>query len=126
MRFASFRHQDRAAAGIVMPSGILDLGGAAQRCGESQDLSPVLAIIRGGEAAHAACERLAARAARDPSELIALPDVELLAPIDPPVRNAFCVGRNYLDHVKEGFAARSEDMKLPQAPQFFTKATHAV
>ncbi len=126
MRFASFRHRGRAAAGLVLPTGILDLGSAAERYGESLDLSSVLAIIRGGEAAHAACARLGARTERDPGELIALPDVELLAPIDPPVRNAFCVGRNYLDHVTEGFAARSQELKLPQAPQFFTKATHAV
>jgi 2-keto-4-pentenoate hydratase/2-oxohepta-3-ene-1,7-dioic acid hydratase in catechol pathway len=126
VRFARFRHRGRAAAGLVCPTGIIDLGIAAQRYGESQDLSSVLAIIRGGEAAHAACERLAARAALDRSELIALSDVELLAPIDPPVRNAFCVGRNYLDHVKEGYAAQSQDLSLPQAPQFFTKATHAV
>jgi 2-keto-4-pentenoate hydratase/2-oxohepta-3-ene-1,7-dioic acid hydratase in catechol pathway len=126
LKFASFRHRGRAAAGVVLPAGLLDLGQAALKYGETADLSSVLAIIRGGQAAYTACERLAARAALDPRELIALSDVQLLAPIDPPVRNAFCVGRNYLDHVKEGFAAQSQELKLPQAPQFFTKATHAV
>jgi len=126
MRFASFRHQGRRTCGIVLPAGVLDLQSAAQRFGESADLSSVLAIIRGGETAHAACERLVARAADAPGMLVPLAGVELLAPIDPLVRNAFCVGRNYLDHVKEGFAAQSQDLKLPQAPQFFTKATHAL
>jgi 2-keto-4-pentenoate hydratase/2-oxohepta-3-ene-1,7-dioic acid hydratase in catechol pathway len=126
MKFASFRYRGRTAAGVVLTAGLLDLGLAAQRRGESIDLSSMLAIIRGGEAAHAACERLVARAALDPGDLMPLDEVQLLAPIDPLVRNAFCVGRNYLDHVKEGFAAQSQDLKLPQAPQFFTKATHAL
>jgi 2-keto-4-pentenoate hydratase/2-oxohepta-3-ene-1,7-dioic acid hydratase in catechol pathway len=126
MKFASFRHRDRGAAGVVLPAGLLDLGLAAQHRGEAVDLSSVLAIIRGGDAARAACERLVAQAALDPGALLPLADVQLLAPIDPLVRNAFCVGRNYLDHVKEGFTAQSQDLKLPQAPQFFTKATHAL
>ena len=36
------------------------------------------------------------------------------------------MGRNYVDHVKEGAAVRNTDLKLPEAPQFFTKATHTV
>jgi len=32
---------------------------------------------------------------------VALKDVCLLAPIPKPKRNIFCVGKNYLDHVKE-------------------------
>ena len=42
------------------------------------------------------------------------------------MRNVYCVGRNYLDHVKEGYQATGKDLELPEVPQFFTKATHAV
>jgi 2-keto-4-pentenoate hydratase/2-oxohepta-3-ene-1,7-dioic acid hydratase in catechol pathway len=52
--------------------------------------------------------------------------VRLLAPIPTPVRNIFCVGRNYADHVKEGYAKAGKEVKLPEVPQFFTKATGAV
>src|SRR5579862_387915 len=38
--------------------------------------------------------------------------VKLLAPIPRPLKNIFCVGRNYLDHVKEGAAVRGWEMKL--------------
>jgi 2-keto-4-pentenoate hydratase/2-oxohepta-3-ene-1,7-dioic acid hydratase in catechol pathway len=55
-----------------------------------------------------------------------LKGLTLLAPIPQPVRNIFCVGRNYLDHVKEGFEAQQAEVKLPEVPQFFTKATHAI
>ncbi len=49
-----------------------------------------------------------------------------MAPIPVPVRNVFCVGRNYADHVKEGLAKAGKEVKLPEVPQFFTKATGAV
>jgi 2-keto-4-pentenoate hydratase/2-oxohepta-3-ene-1,7-dioic acid hydratase in catechol pathway len=86
----------------------------------------MLAIIRGGEAALAACQRLEARAATSGDALLPVSQVQKLAPIPTLVRNAFCVGRNYIDHVKEGAAAMSVDLKLPVAPQFFTKATNTV
>ena len=86
----------------------------------------MLAIIRGGEPALAACGRLEAREGESGDSLIPLAQVQKLAPIPDPVRNIFCVGRNYVDHVKEGATAMKSDVKLPEAPQFFTKATHAV
>lgn len=58
---------------------------------------------------------------------VALDEVKLLPPIPNPIRNVFCVGKNYLDHVKElsGFDASqfSPDSELPI---FFTKATTCV
>ncbi|HEX4096223.1 MAG TPA: fumarylacetoacetate hydrolase family protein, partial [Caulobacteraceae bacterium] len=53
--------------------------------------------------------------------------VRLLAPIPRTRKNVFCVGRNYAEHVKEGarFAGASE-VKLPEVPQFFTKAPTAI
>ena len=50
----------------------------------------------------------------------------LLAPIPLPRRNVFCVGRNYLDHVKEGDAKRGLQTPIPLHPQFFTKPPTSV
>ncbi len=50
----------------------------------------------------------------------------LLAPIPSPRRNVFCVGRNYLDHVKEGDAKRGLQTPVPLHPQFFTKPPTSV
>jgi 2-keto-4-pentenoate hydratase/2-oxohepta-3-ene-1,7-dioic acid hydratase in catechol pathway len=47
--------------------------------------------------------------------------VRFLPPLTPP-KNVFCVGKNYLEHVREG--ARAEgvaDAKAPQFPVWFTK-----
>jgi len=59
------------------------------------------------------------------SEIIALRDVRLDVPVRPQ-RNIFCVGRNYLEHAKEGSKALGLDLKLPDVPTFFTKAPTAL
>ena len=48
------------------------------------------------------------------------------APIPRPVKNVVCVGRNYLTHIEEGARARGVEVKLPDAPVFFTKAPTSV
>jgi len=67
----------------------------------------------------------AERAARHTGRDRALGGARLAAPIEPP-RNVVCVGRNYLEHAKEGAAALGVDLKLPDVPTFFTKATTAI
>ena len=126
MRLISFRYKDQIAAGVLLPEGVLHLAAAAKAAGETLDLSTVLAIIRGGTPALEACGRLAGDAAHSGDALLPIAQVQKLAPIPQPVRNVFCVGRNYVDHVKEGAAAMRVDLKLPVVPQFFTKATLTV
>jgi 2-keto-4-pentenoate hydratase/2-oxohepta-3-ene-1,7-dioic acid hydratase in catechol pathway len=50
----------------------------------------------------------------------------LLAPIPHPSRNIFCVGRNYLEHVREGDLKRGIQTPIPQHPQYFTKPPSTV
>ena len=126
MKFVSVGHQGRVLAGLWLADGVLNLVEAARLGGESAQVSSVLDIIRGGHDSYGAIKRLAARAQHLNSALLAHDAVELLAPIPRPLRNIFCVGRNYLDHVTEGHQARGTDVKLPEVPQFFTKATHAM
>jgi len=60
-----------------------------------------------------------------PDALIPLSAAVLDAPLRPP-RNVFCVGRNYLEHAREGARASGRELRLPDAPTFFTKASTAV
>ncbi len=53
-------------------------------------------------------------------------DIRWHAPIPRPSKNVFCVGRNYLTHIEEGARARGVEVKLPDAPVFFTKAPTSV
>jgi 2-keto-4-pentenoate hydratase/2-oxohepta-3-ene-1,7-dioic acid hydratase in catechol pathway len=54
-----------------------------------------------------------------------LEDVQLAAPVRPH-KNVFCVGRNYLEHAKEGARAAGRELKLPDVPTFFSKAPSAI
>lgn len=64
-------------------------------------------------------------------QAVALKDVCLLAPIPKPRRNIFCVGKNYLDHVKEikdsklG-EAQGSMANLPKHPVVFSKVPETV
>jgi 2-keto-4-pentenoate hydratase/2-oxohepta-3-ene-1,7-dioic acid hydratase in catechol pathway len=126
MKFVTVQHQGRVLAGLWLSDGVLDLQAAAKRGGVGASMSSVLEIIRGGAPSWRAVQALAVRAQQQKDPLISHDAVQLLSPIPQPLRNIFCVGRNYLDHVKEGHAARGTDLKLPEVPQFFTKATHAM
>jgi 2-keto-4-pentenoate hydratase/2-oxohepta-3-ene-1,7-dioic acid hydratase in catechol pathway len=81
----------------------------------------MLALIEMGEAG---LER--ARAAS--GSPLPLASLTLLAPIPAPRRNIFCLGRNYAAHAKERALAgdKNKEMKLPERPIFFTKATTSV
>jgi 2-keto-4-pentenoate hydratase/2-oxohepta-3-ene-1,7-dioic acid hydratase in catechol pathway len=60
-----------------------------------------------------------------PDELIPLASVTLDAPVRPS-RNVFCVGRNYLEHAREGARTLGRELKLPNFPTFFTEAPSAI
>jgi 2-keto-4-pentenoate hydratase/2-oxohepta-3-ene-1,7-dioic acid hydratase in catechol pathway len=60
-----------------------------------------------------------------PDDLIPLSDVTLDVPVVPE-RNIFCVGRNYLEHAKEGARAAGREVKILDVPVFFTKAPTAL
>jgi 2-keto-4-pentenoate hydratase/2-oxohepta-3-ene-1,7-dioic acid hydratase in catechol pathway len=64
------------------------------------------------------------RSATDP--IFRADEVRWHAPIPRPVKNVFCVGRNYLTHIEEGARARGVEVKVPAVPIFFTKAPTAV
>src|SRR5882762_6902667 len=111
MRFVTFRHNGRVAPGVLRGSDhIVDLGSAAAARLNipGQSLS---AVIAGGAPVQAALRALVDAAPN--GTLLAVKDVELLAPIPRPAKNVFCVGRNYVDHIKEGAIARSTSAVLP-------------
>jgi 2-keto-4-pentenoate hydratase/2-oxohepta-3-ene-1,7-dioic acid hydratase in catechol pathway len=121
MKLVTYRSDSRISTGVVLNDQVLDLAAAARRASDNGDYTSMLAIVRRGELD--AVRKLVAT--HHHADLRALAGVHLLAPITPP-RNAFCVGRNYVAHIKEGAAVLGAEVKLPEVPQFFTKATHAL
>ena len=67
----------------------------------------------------------AERRARRTNDRRELEGLRLASPVRPH-KNVFCVGRNYLEHAKEGARAAGRDLKLPDVPTFFTKAPTAI
>ena len=126
MKLVTCNHEGQTLTGMWFEDRVLDLAAAGRRMNEATDLSSMLAIVRGGEASLAALQRMEARREEFSEAWLDSGRVQLLAPIPAPARNVFCVGRNYADHVKEGMAKAGKEMKLPEVPQFFTKATGAV
>jgi 2-keto-4-pentenoate hydratase/2-oxohepta-3-ene-1,7-dioic acid hydratase in catechol pathway len=124
MRFVTFRRNDRVSPGVLCGDGqVVDLGSAAAARLNIPGQS-LTAVIAAGPPAQVAVRALIDAAPR--AALMALEDLELLAPIPRPAKNVFCVGRNYVDHVKEGAIARATSAVLPKVPQFFTKPPTAV
>ena len=126
MKLISGIHDGQPVTGMWFADRVLDLAAAGRRMNEAADLSSMLAIVRGGEASLAALKRMESRREEFTDAWLEAGRVQLSAPIPVPARNVFCVGRNYADHVREGLATAGKDMKLPEVPQFFTKATGAV
>jgi 2-keto-4-pentenoate hydratase/2-oxohepta-3-ene-1,7-dioic acid hydratase in catechol pathway len=107
VRFVTYRTRDgRVAPGAIEGDGIRTIS------------TPTLQAY----VALAPHERIAWQSSED---LVPLSDVTLLAPIKP-LRNVFCVGRNYLEHAKEGARAAGRELKLPPVPTFFTKVPESI
>lgn len=127
LRVVTFRDDSGARVGVVRDGQIVDLVEAARAAGQPADqpvLNDMLVLISAGGEARARVERLATTA---PAEAFrAVDDVELLAPIPRPRKNIFCVGRNYAAHAAESLRAIGQEVKLPEYPNFFTKAVTAV
>lgn len=96
----------------------------------------MVVVCEEGENAKSAIRRLCGQDAsalkdwtRKEISRTSLSSVRLLAPMPDPVRDIFCVGKNYFEHAKEfhssGFDSSSKDA-VPKYPIIFTKATTSV
>jgi len=121
MKFATFYHEGRATVGLVDAEAarvwLLD-GLLGRPAGDMNAVIRSFADIEG---------RLAPSGPG-----IALDSVRLAAPIPRPLRNVFCVGKNYFDHAhefsKSGYdsSAGPQASAVPEVPIIFTKAPETV
>jgi 2-keto-4-pentenoate hydratase/2-oxohepta-3-ene-1,7-dioic acid hydratase in catechol pathway len=91
-------------------------------------------IVQGEGITAIACETMLEYIALPPDErsshhtnevLALLADATLAAPVRPN-KNVYCVGRNYLEHAKEGARASGRELNLPEVPTFFSKSPRAI
>ncbi len=116
MKLMTFRLNDAIAAGYLDGDAVVV---CAQGAGADR---AVLDLITEGAAG------LARWAAMD-GPRVALDAVTVLAPMPVPLRDVFCVGKNYYAHAAEfyssGFDSSAKE-EVPSAPVIFTKATTSV
>jgi 2-keto-4-pentenoate hydratase/2-oxohepta-3-ene-1,7-dioic acid hydratase in catechol pathway len=125
MRYATFSLRSDTAAprlGLVQDERIIDFQAAVAGRWPGAPPATLLGLIQQGPDAWNRARELAAGAA--PAH--AIDQVRWHAPIPRPLKNIFCVGRNYAAHVREGAAAFGKDARLPEVPVFFTKAPTTV
>jgi 2-keto-4-pentenoate hydratase/2-oxohepta-3-ene-1,7-dioic acid hydratase in catechol pathway len=124
MRLVTFSNascsQPRVGA-IVAGTHLLDLCGAAggDRAAQFSDMVGLIDAVPRGALDHVRELILSAEKGRCDPFMIPLNHAKIFAPIPAPRKNVFCVGLNYLDHVKEGEFAQD---KVAKFPEFFTKA----
>ena len=125
MRYATFSLPSDPVPrlGIVTGTRIVPFRESIAGRREGDVPATLLSLIQQGPDAWARASADAGRSGAAGHELAA---VRLHAPIPRPLKNVFCVGRNYAAHVKEGAAAFKTEAKLPEIPVFFTKAPTAV
>lgn len=116
MRLATFTHQNRTLAGVVLGEHIAPL----PQLGSFPDT--MLALIAAGPAAWQALRNAIANATGD----LPLDEVELLAPVPRTPKNVMCLGLNYAEHAAEHYTVQGRDTEIPQHPIVFTKAPTAI
>ncbi|MGY6156201.1 fumarylacetoacetate hydrolase family protein [Paraburkholderia graminis] len=112
--------------GLWFESGVLPFDAAAPIIDAPElgsSAATVLNVLRSGRSLTDRLMELdrSVRSGSHSDRLVAHDMVKLAAPIPRPEKNVFCVGRNYLDHVKEGYKARGTDLKVPEFIQLFSK-----
>jgi 2-keto-4-pentenoate hydratase/2-oxohepta-3-ene-1,7-dioic acid hydratase in catechol pathway len=134
MKLVTFERDGLAHLGVLLGDDkLIDLQ-RADRSDAKLAASPagmfesLLSLIDAGETGIKAVREMEAlaNAGRLKEAICDIATVKILAPIPRPRKNVFCVGRNYIEHVNEGYRARGTEIKLPEYPQFFTKPPTAV
>jgi 2-keto-4-pentenoate hydratase/2-oxohepta-3-ene-1,7-dioic acid hydratase in catechol pathway len=119
MLLVTFLESDHERVGVLEPvrGTVVDLTAAVP--GLPRDMTALIALGETGlAAARDAVNRDAGR--------LPVGQVRLLAPIPRPVRNIFCVGKNYRDHLREVQSLGADQAAAPAVPIIFTKATSTV
>lgn len=131
MRFITYEYAGQSALGILAASGqhIIPLTAGERRyLGDVELPSTMLALIEQGDSALERVQAIAVKSASDPdtSLLLQLDQVRLLAPIPRPLKNIFCIGKNYAEHAMEFDQTANPDVAIPKYPVIFTKAPTTV
>jgi len=125
MKYATFSDDSNPTPrlGIVRGDRIVDAAALAAATWRDAP-SSLLGLIQRGPGAWQRMRELADSASGAPARPLA--GIRWHAPIPRPLKNVFCLGRNYVAHAEEGARARGQEVKIPTVPVVFTKAPTTV
>jgi 2-keto-4-pentenoate hydratase/2-oxohepta-3-ene-1,7-dioic acid hydratase in catechol pathway len=130
MKYITFSTSDdsRQRIGAVTDERVIDLEKVA--AGKWDGLFPtsMLGFIQSGPDSWKHMNEIAAKALGNSygGAISPVNAIRWHAPIPKPSKNIFCLGLNYVAHLKESSAARGRQAKIPEVPVFFTKAPTTV
>ena len=127
MRFLMFEHGSGRRLGVLAEGHsdtVVDLAELAKASGSTPPPADLMALIDAGDPGMHAVKQLVAKLKPSAGAPIVspLPDLKLLAPLDPPRGNVIAIGRNYAKHAAET-AAKGEK---PKPPTVFSKAITSI
>jgi 2-keto-4-pentenoate hydratase/2-oxohepta-3-ene-1,7-dioic acid hydratase in catechol pathway len=115
MKLITYRAGDgEARLGVLDGEKVVDLQRAGEAAGKRLP-SDMRSFIALGEAGLDDAEA----ALKTGAGVVAGP-VKILPPLKPQ-KNVFCVGRNYMKHIEEGFRARGAPVRMPEYLELFSK-----
>lgn len=117
MKLVSYRAGGETRLGVMDGEQVVDLQRAGEAAGKRLP-NDMLSFIALGEAGLDDAE---AALAKGKEQAAVSGQVRLAAPIPRPLKNVFCVGRNYKLHIEEGFRARNEPVVYPSHLELFSK-----
>ncbi|WP_080847373.1 fumarylacetoacetate hydrolase family protein [Cytobacillus gottheilii] len=128
MKLLTFKKEERISAGVLMEDEhlVLDLSKAASLSGQDHFPGTLLECIQGGNPIIDEITKIKEWAINNPENaketIYKVDEIELLAPIPRPLKNVFCIGKNYAEHAIE---MGSKD-DIPEHIMVFTKAPTTV
>jgi 2-keto-4-pentenoate hydratase/2-oxohepta-3-ene-1,7-dioic acid hydratase in catechol pathway len=128
MKLLMFREANGRRLGVALHGDadrVVDVAELAGATGSPPPPADLLALIQEGPAGLDRLRALVATLDLSSSEPIIrrLSELDVLAPLDPPIGNVLAVGRNYQKHAEEGARAQGTEVK---PPTFFTKAITSI
>lgn len=140
MRLVTFARKNQSRLGLLVDGEqIIDLAEVNRRYlkgGSPSYLASMQAFIEGGVKALSVAKKAARYVNKQGADglkrlsragaLLKFDRTRVLSPIPSPRKNIILLGINYQEHIAEGARARAVEMKIPEAPVYFTKPATSV
>jgi 2-keto-4-pentenoate hydratase/2-oxohepta-3-ene-1,7-dioic acid hydratase in catechol pathway len=121
MKYATFSLGSDVVPRLGVVHGERMLDTATLSAGSWRPPASLLELIQQGPESWQRMRQLVDRS--NPAESFPLSEVRWHAPLPRPIKNVFCLGRNYVAHAEEAARARGQEVKIPTVPVIFTKAS---